>query len=751
MKKNAGPKRFFPLFFVVGLWLAIAIVPALSLLFRVQLLSGWNTQFSVFSPKSSPNFWEKSAQRLPENIPVLWQAAGEYPVSEKPEAEEDAEYSADFNEPIFAAGMGSLPPSAENPDPNLPQSQVFPGKLEANYLVEELRRLDLLIARFPQNAVLIAARLRLTLGRMANGRIGGEMSDSKFQENQAAGKPSPERSEGKPNYSPEELNQAIALAQRGGKLEPDNGFFDWIKCCFLIYAWRDESAWQALDAVAQKKRFDDHSLNEQNARMQALSAALNRPLLLEEKIGDFFESLSYSQHGRYREVARIISWQSVKAQRAGDHKKSLRLIAGLARASARQRENSKTYIAGLVASAMEAIAWGGATYDARLSRRGSNRISRAQRIASFGTYATQNGRPELAAEASRNSAASAKYQNSISPNISNGVFGASYWVYIFIELLWIAGVLLLLLLPSAFLLPIVLWALGRTARVRGVFRPEDSSAAEIPNWREVWNGALACGGLRAMGTAICGALIVWLSYLSILVGVGQSDLIGKGYADFLSSYNFSNGNFNGTEAVYYLLSSARPPESQWRWVIAFSPLLLGVLHVAWRATDWQKKQNGELVFCARSFFKSIFQGHAFRSPSGARDYLDVTAAFLKIADWFGMLILIACWYWLAIVGDGSDSALWLIPAALSFIVGGLLLWEKIAVWRARPRRRQSLRYSLRLLQRSLAAWLILGSALYFVLLVISVPLRARAEQGVDRVLRLGEVGASLNASPPGTP
>lgn len=747
MKKNINQKRSFLLFFVVGLWLAIAIVPALNLLFCVQLLSGWNTQFSVFSPKSLSNFWEKSAQRLPENLPVLWQAAIEYPESEKPPKDPDAEYSDDSDEPIIAP-VAPLPPvSAEfATDPDLPQSKVFPGKLKADHTAEKLRRLDILIARFPNNVDLIAARLCFTVGWMRPNRVGGEMSDSKLYENQEAGKPSPEISEGKPNFSPQQLNQAIALAQRGRKLEPDNGFFDWMECCFLVYAWRDEAAWQALDAVASKKRFDDHSLSERNARVQALSAALNRKLILEEKIRNLYESPNYSHLGPYREVARIISWQSVKAQRAGDHKKALRLIAGLARASARQRENSKTYMEGTLANAMEAIAWSSATYDARATRRLSNRTLRTQRMSSFGTYATQNGRPELAAEATRNFAASAKYQRSVSPNTSNGVFGASFWVYIAIKLLWIAGVLLLLLLPLAFLLPIIGGLLSCNTRVRGVLRLEDSSAAEIPSSREVWNGALACGGLRAVGLCIGSALIVGLSYLFILIGLEQSDLIAQGYAGFLNSYNFNNNN-NGIDAVFYLLSGIFPPESHWEWVVAFSPLVLGVLFVAWRATDWQKKQNGETVFSAPIFLKSLLQGHAFRSPSGARDDLDVTAAFLKLFDWVGMLFFIAAWCVMALAASSESYEPWVTTFAMSVLFGGILLTEKIAIWRARPRRRQSLRYGLRLLQRSLLAWLVVGSALYFLLLVISLPLRARAEQGVDRVLQLGEVAASQTNAP----
>ncbi len=62
--------------------------------------------------------------------------------------------------------------------------------------------------------------------------------------------------------------------------------------------------------AARKKRFDDHSLTAQNARLEALSTVFNRPLLFEEKLQDYSNSFGYAQFARYREMARILAWQS---------------------------------------------------------------------------------------------------------------------------------------------------------------------------------------------------------------------------------------------------------------------------------------------------------------------------------------------------------------------------------------------------------------------------------------------------------
>lgn len=758
-------KRFLPLTLLAAVWLTIALVPALNVLFRVQFNGSPLAQLSARRAQEyEPNFWEKSAQRFPNDINVLWRAASEYPQSEEPEEEEEEDYSDEEytsvaplapgapGAPVAPPPPGSPPPVAPTPtpDPSLPKSQIFPGQLKGDPKVETLRRLDLLIARFPNNANLIAARLRKTLEWTSPDRVGGEMSDARLRENQAAGKPSPERSETKPNFTANDMQKAISLAQRGSKLEPDNGFFDWMKCCFLMYAWRDGEAFQALDVASVKKRFDDHALAEQNAELKALSTAFNRNLVMEEKLQVHTESFNhFPRYARFREMARILAWQSVKAQRRGDHQGALRIIAGLGRTAAHMRENSKTYIDAMVASALEGIAWSSATYDARAASGRTRRNTANQQITSFQAYATKYGRSQLAAEMGRNYTAKANMLTKVRAAVSSGnmFYGIPTWVFIVIVLLWMGGVALLSFLPSSFLLMVLFRLLGRTSKARALLHIDESSAEEIPSSRDVRGGALACGGLRALGTVLCGGVVVGLAIASIMIAVGEAESLFSGIKDFWNDTILDSGNNTGMEGFYYLMASTQAPESLKRWIVMLSPLLFGVLFAVWRATEFQKVRNGEQTFSAMAFFKSLLQGHAFRSPSGRREDLDVTTAILKVVDWFLMVLLIAAWCVLATIPKSDTSVSWLIPFTFVVLFSGILLTEKIMIWRARPRRRQAVRYGLRLLSRSLWGWLVLGSTLYFVLLLVSLPLRGRAEQRLDRLMRLGELPASQTNTP----
>src|SRR5690606_34803856 len=130
----------------------------------------------------------------------------------------------------------------------------------------------------------------------------------------------------------------------------------------------------------RKKHYNDYALDELRFKLRALSRALGRELLFEEKQQHFMFN-SFPHFSRFREMARILSWQSIKAQRRGDHVQALRITAGLARTGAHMRENSKTYIEGLVARAIESMAWSGPIYDARQAAR--RKTTPNQRIASF--------------------------------------------------------------------------------------------------------------------------------------------------------------------------------------------------------------------------------------------------------------------------------------------------------------------------------------------------------------------------------
>jgi hypothetical protein len=226
--------------------------------------------------------------------------------------------------------------------------------------------LDALIEKHPQEAWLLARRLRLSIREMQLDRTGGELSDSKLAQNQAAKIPSPERLKTKANFTPAELNKSLALARRGQKLEPDNAFWDWMLVYLLMAGWRDEEAFVVLQGGSHKPHFNAHQREWLEARQVAHEAYYQSPQPPEAVL--FFQFAigpdDFPINSRQRAMARIIVWQGVKAQRRGDHQKALHYTA---------KREAYFFIDEMVYSAIGAIA---------LSRAGERDIIARKRIQS---------------------------------------------------------------------------------------------------------------------------------------------------------------------------------------------------------------------------------------------------------------------------------------------------------------------------------------------------------------------------------
>jgi hypothetical protein len=281
--------------------------------------------------------------------------------------------------------------------------------------------------------------------------------------------------------------------------------------------------------------------------------------------------------------------------------------------------------------------------------------------------------------------------------------------------------------------------LRRAPRVAGVLRWRDSQPGETPSESEAWNGALACGGLRAFATLLAGILVVGLCVIGLYIGAGQSSEIFE-----TISTAWSNGMSSGNWIGLLNISDSDPTSSaQWRIVLALTPLVFGSLFCAWRATQWQKRQNGETNFSFPAFFKAAFHGKAFRPATAAeRDEFDIGGAAMKLINFVAATALSAAWLSAAFWQSSEDSGSWLLPFFFVLLFYGALLFEILADWRKRPRRAGTVRYGLRLFHRSLAAWLVAGSGLYLLSLLVSLPLRSRIETRIDRAIAIGEVRAN---------
>ena len=196
-----------------------------------------------------------------------------------------------------------------------------------------------------------------------------------------------------------------------------------------------------------------------------------------------------------------------------------------------------------------------------------------------------------------------------------------------------------------------------------------------------------------------------------------------------------------------------------RWMLALLPIVFGALWCANRALGrqrcWQEISAGVEEVRDGSgvlaFFKALISGRIFHSPEVARlderiDFdFDLSNTFFAFLRGCALGACWGCYAYVAVIPSAHDLANFALPISVSLILGVILWLDIFARWRARRQntnhRRRAARFGLRLLRESWLGWLALGSAVFFLTLLISTPLRMRADAALDRVLQLGEVKA----------
>jgi hypothetical protein len=763
------PKRWLLIFAV---WLAIFAVAPFRYLTQSQLQNSIWPLTLLAGSRNEPGSYAQLAQQHPDNARVWAMAAEEYPFTEETYYDDDTE---------------------EVVKQQVPAAKIFPGQPEKEQNAEKRRRLDQVIEKFPNEAWLIAKRLKLSWGYMFGDRVGGELSDANLAANQAAGIPSPERQTANynslspgppdrapklenqypkyPNYKPQELQRVLELCKRGQKLEPNNAFYDWTESYFLALAWRDKEAWRALDSGAKKAQWNDHQLEEIRAQMEARELQNNRPLLWEERVMMTYAVL-FPQYARYREYARIVSWNSIKAQRRGDHALALQLIGAFAKITAKMRDNSRFYIERLVAIAMESIVISGATYDARKGgtplswKKGTPAQQTQTRFNSFGPYATAHGRQDLAKWVALDSPKAAAGRGGFIPT---NVAGTSFRTACFISILWITGGLLLLMLPLCFIAYVVLSLVVSSARLQR-WLPLNNFRDAI-SWRDLTAGTLACGGLNLLGYGLLGALSVALTIGGVAFGLGQIGVLSSEIASAWSSFllaltsNTASGSPGVWESLFYTMLGSSgsvvggQPDAYVlyaNWMLALLPVMFGALWCAGVAVErqqqWQRRDAGDASQSAGgvlSFLKAAAKGRVFDTSGVARleekaeMHFDFLGWFFNFLRGVGIGVFWLSWILAAYWPGRSEALYFMLPISVAFALGVILWLDIFSRWRARRKtvthRRRTVRFGLHLLRESWLGWLALGSLLFFLTLLLAVPMRARADAQLDRYLKLGEV------------
>jgi hypothetical protein len=661
----------------------------------------------------------------------------------------------------------------------IPTSSFFLGKPDKEFRAEQRRRLDIAIEKFPDQPWLIAKRLKNSWGYMYGDRIGGELSDWNLAANKAAGIPSPERQKidaahpySYPNFKLQELQRVLQLCTRGQKLEPKNAYYDWTRAYFLALAWRDEEAWQALDAAAQKPDYDEHQLEELRARIAAREIKLRRPVLWEEK-AMMAQSTLFPQFARYREFARIVSWELIKAQRRGDHAQALRLIGSFAKVAAKMRENSKFVIERSVATALEIIVVISATYDARKGlappawRKGTPAQQTIARYNSTSSYAIAHGRRDLAdwlaKDSSKAAAARAQF-------ISVSLAGTPFRDAALIVLLWQIGALILMTLPLCLVARIVSRWISKIPRLRKLLHCNTPILFESEKIapRDILGATLACGGLNLVAYAVLGVLVATLTAGFIAAGFGQLGAMQNNLSNFWNPflttigirssgagapsiweslfYTFSNFDaFLNNEAadVFYSQSTM--------WILALLPIVFGALWctkiAVARQCVWQKISGGENITDKRNalaILRALIRQHT--APNEATRFITAPLLAFDVVPFFVTMFRALAW--------GVFYGMWLLAAfsngvnlytllAIAVLIGGGLWLDLFWRWKQRRgtfnHRRRAARFGLRLMRESWLGWLALGSGAFLLTLLLAWPLRSHADAQIARYLTLGEI------------
>jgi len=251
-------------------------------------------------------------------------------------------------------------------------------------IVAGLEKYDRILPRFPRDAALHAARLRLTvLGGVTNRQTPDYPKELIAK---------------KPPISKAQLERAIAIAQQGSRAEPDNCFFDMMIAYFLLAGYRDKEAIEIVHRAAQKPRYDDHVADL--IRAQTAFTQTQRTVLLEDKVA-LWASVLLPHLAHMRGMARLMVVQGQNAERAGNHALALQIYGDTASLGARMRDASATPVTALVGMAIESVAW---LRGQKVERTAEDRDGSAARrliAQNFAVYARAHNRPDLARGALR--------------------------------------------------------------------------------------------------------------------------------------------------------------------------------------------------------------------------------------------------------------------------------------------------------------------------------------------------------------
>lgn len=466
--------RNFGLALFIVPWLIILCVPTLRLMLRVQVQgSDLMTEYSSDGNSSAATRAERLHQQL----------AARYP--------NDTRVQGRNLEASYHASISVAPrPFSQAPDGTVLKQQTLSFK-------QAISDYDALIHRFPGQAWLIANRVRFTTRQPLNNRVAEGLQTPPT----ASLPPTPMA------FMPSELEQTIAIAQQGQRLEPDNSFYDWIIAQCLYGLRRDDEALAVLHQAAAKPHYDAHL--EDDLQAEIATRQLARPLLSEEKLMVMAGEL-LPHYAGHRQTARLAVAAGVRAERAGDHQQALTIYYDVARLGAVIRKDDYFLIGRLVGIAIQSTAWSGKTRQETPAEKSqyNNRSNDMGQLAArkFALYATSHGRPDIAAATQREAQAMAQFQQLVTPALAGDttIFGIPRRTFNTLSNLWWASANLL----PQLLLNMALW-LGLSLILRYRLAPR----REAVSWLDVTSLLITCS-----------CVTIALMMLGLVLGAGWNQI-----------------------------------------------------------------------------------------------------------------------------------------------------------------------------------------------------------------------------------
>jgi hypothetical protein len=276
-------------------------------------------------------------------------------------------------------------------DPRILAAQIedlSDADLSEDYRKQQLREYDALIEKFPREKWLIQNRLRLSvLGGLAIDT--GEMQAQSMRDTHS-------------NYSRAEILQALKMAERGARLDPQNSFYDWMRAIFLFALHRDEAALRALQQGARKTNYDDGVLRDMQIRDAVRT--LQSPQLWEDRVS-VNSAFLLPHYAKMRRANLAAIWQGTLAERAGNHARALEIYGAQMKLSQMMWRHATPLIGTLVARAMADEVWNSPPRKQErkdvLPPGASSAQKLLQHVEGFADYARAYGRGDLAKEALR--------------------------------------------------------------------------------------------------------------------------------------------------------------------------------------------------------------------------------------------------------------------------------------------------------------------------------------------------------------